>query len=287
MPWGGFLNVFGSYAELVPDLGNSFGQEGHSLQLSGRYSRDLPALGSLSEQIQIGFDFKRTNNNLAFGGTQVFQNSTDIEQFLLIYDATIPDSLGQTAFENQVVGSPGGFSLADSTARYLASGVAGSNASYVYDNLQVTRLTYVPGKFTVFARAEGQIASSELLPSEQLGAGGVDTVRGYDLRAANGSQGVLASVELRSPTFSLLKTAWSNAPDTTQVLAFFDYGDVSYKDKQQGLPKSATLDSVGLGVRYTLSRHLDASFDYGWQLAKAPNETTLGSMATVSVSLSY
>lgn len=51
MPWGGFLNAFGSYAQLTPDLGNSFGQVGHSLQLSGRYSRDLWPIGSLSEQI--------------------------------------------------------------------------------------------------------------------------------------------------------------------------------------------------------------------------------------------
>jgi hemolysin activation/secretion protein len=145
----------------------------------------------------------------------------------------------------------------------------------------------MPGKFTVFARAEAQISNTELLPSEQLGAGGVDTVRGYDLRVANGSQGALASVELRSPTFSVLRTAWSSAPDTTQILAFYDYGDVSYKNQQQGLPKSATLASVGLGVRYTLGRYLDASFDYGWQLDKAPGETTLGSLATVSVSLSY
>lgn len=205
----------------------------------------------------------------------------------MIYDATTPDLLGQTALENQLVVSPGGLSDANSTKRYMASGVAGSNASYVYDHLQVTRLTYLPGKFTVFARAEGQYANTELLPSEQLGAGGVDTVRGYDLRAANGSQGVLASLELRTPTFSLARAVWSSAPDTTQLLAFFDYGNVSYKNQQQGLPKSTTLDSVGLGVRYTLGRYLDASFDYGWQLEKAPGESSLGSLATVSVSLSY
>ncbi len=135
LPWGDVLNVFGTYVEQVPDLGPNFDQVGHSVQLSLRYERPLPAIGALSQQIQIGFDYKRTDNNLDFGGTNIFASATNVEQFLAIYDATLPDSLGQTAVQNQLVVSPGGLSNGNTSAVYIASGVNGARANYVYDNL--------------------------------------------------------------------------------------------------------------------------------------------------------
>ena len=122
LPWGDVLNVFGTYVEQVPDLGPNFDQVGHSVQLSLRYERPLPAIGGLSQQIQFGFDYKRTDNNLDFGGTNIFASATNVEQFLAIYDATLPDSLGQTAVQNQLVVSPGGLSDGNTSAVYIASG---------------------------------------------------------------------------------------------------------------------------------------------------------------------
>ena len=204
LPWGDVLNVFGTYVEQVPDLGPNFDQVGHSVQLSLRYERPLPAIGALSQQIQIGFDYKRTDNNLDFGGTNIFASATNVEQFLAIYDATLPDSLGQTAVQNQLVVSPGGLSNGNTSAVYIASGVNGARANYVYDNLEITRVTDLPWHMTSVVRLDGQLASAELLPSEQLGAGGSDSVRGYNTRTVNGSQGALLSLELRSPSYSPL-----------------------------------------------------------------------------------
>lgn len=77
----------------------------------------LEPAGSLSHQIQFGFDYKRYDNNLAFGGTRVFGNVTKTAQFLLIYDATRQDSYGQTALENQLVFSPGNLLSGRGTTR--------------------------------------------------------------------------------------------------------------------------------------------------------------------------
>lgn len=288
LPWGDGIDLFGTYVKQVPNLGPDFGQNGNSLQLSGRYDVRLPSPDGLAEGIKIGFDFKRSNNNLAFGGVEVFGSTTEIDQFLLIYDATRPDSLGQTALENSFVYSPGAFGPSNRTAVFRQSGVNGAFAQYVYDNLQVTRVTNLPWSISWVVRATGQIAGGELLPSEQLGAGGVDSVRGYDERSASGSQGVLLSTELRSPSFHPLgELANLGVDDQAQVLAFWDYGNVGYKYAQQNLPKNAELQSVGFGARYTIDRYLDARFDYGWQLKKVPGAAKLGNLATVSVTLSY
>lgn len=287
LPWGDFLNVFGSYVEMVPNLGPNFGQVAHSTQISARYIHDLEPLGSLSQQLQLGFDYKRSDSNLAFGGTRIYAGATNVEQFLLIYDATRNDSLGQTALNNQLVVSPGNLSDGNTTKAFLASGTSGARANYVYDHLTLTRLTRLPYGFSNLIRLEGQIASTELLPSEQLGAGGVGSVRGYDPRAVNGSQGALASVELRSPTLHPLQEIVPAIPDGAQLLAFYDYGTVAYKHAQQGLARHAELQSVGVGLRYGIGRYLDARFDYGWQLEKLPGARSLGNLATVSVTISY
>ncbi len=288
LPWGDGIDLFGTYVTQVPDLGPDFGQKGESLQLSGRYDVRLPSPDGLAQGLKIGFDFKRSNNNLAFGGVEVSASATEIDQFLLIYDATRPDGYGQTAVENSFVYSPGGFAPSNRTAVFVQSGVNGASAHYVYDNLQVTRVTNLPWDISWVVRASGQIAGGELLPSEQLGAGGVDSVRGYDERSVSGSQGVLLSSELRSPALHLLgHFADLGVDDQAQVLAFWDYGNVAYRNAQQNLSKSAELQSVGFGARYGIGRYLDARFDYGWQLERLPGAANLGNLATVSVTLSY
>jgi len=287
LPWGDALSVFGSYVQQVPNLGPNFDQVGHSLQMSLRYQKTLPTLGSMTEQLQIGFDYKRSDNNLAYGGTQISASTTNVEQFLLVYDATRTDSYGQTALENQFVYSPGGLSNGNSTAVFVASGVTGAKANYFYDNLQITRETYLPWQLSAVIRLDGQIASGELLASEKIGAGGSDSVRGYNPRSANGSQGVLASLELRSPSYSPLKELGIAADDAGQLLAFYDTGFVSDLHQQTGQAKSASLQSVGFGARFGIGRYLDLRFDYGWQLTNAPGATHTGNLADISITLAY
>lgn len=292
LPWGDFVSAFGAYVEQVPDLGQNFDQIGHSLQLGLRYEKILPTLGAFSQQLQFGFDYKRSDNNLSFGGTSVFASATNVEQFLLIYSGTLLDGYGQTSFTNQLVASPGGLSDGNTSAVFRASGVAGARADYVYDNLRVTRLFVLPHQMRALIRLEGQLASSELLPSEQLGLGGTGSVRGYDPRVANGSQGVLGSFELHGPAIHPLEhligdQAGATLQDSADFFAFFDYGSIAYKNAQQNLPGNTTLDSVGFGLNYSIGRYLDARFDYGWQLAKAPGATSRGGLANVSITMAY
>ena len=95
------------------------------------------------------------------------------------------------------------------------------------------------------------------------------------------------SLELRSPSYSPLQHLGAPVEDSGQLLAFYDAGFVSNLHVQQGQPRHATLQSVGVGARYSIGRYLDLRFDYGWQLVKAPGATSTGNLATVSVTISY
>jgi hemolysin activation/secretion protein len=287
VPWGDTITIFGTYVEQVPKVDNNFDQVGRSIQASFRYDKPLPSFDDFSEQVHFGFDYKRSNNNLEFGGSEVSNTSTDIQQFLLIYDASMPDNYGQTALENQFVYSPGGLAHSNTTAVFVASGTNGAKANYVYDNVQVTRLTQLPWDMSTMLRLNGQWASTELLPSEQLGAGGDGSVRGYTTHTANGTEGGLASFELRSPPYSPSHTFGWDLGEQGQLLAFYDAGIVQDFNQQKGQAKYASLQSTGFGVRFGVGRFLDVHFDYGWQLAKAPGADKLGNLADVSVTFGY
>jgi hemolysin activation/secretion protein len=293
LPWRDKLLIFGSYAKETPDIGNTFAEAGNSGQASIRYAHALPRLTisttvEMTETIQIGYDFKTTNNNLEFGGAQVFASQAEIDQVPLIYNATLTDPIGQTAFENQLVLSPGGLTGANTTQAFQAI-VAGSAADYIYDRIGLTRVTFLPWGVSWTARMIGQLANRNLLYSEQLGAGGMDSVRGYYTDAALGSQGVLVSQEVRGPAFSFAELLHIPTPvsDQEQVGVFWDYGHVS---QVQGIPSAvnaADLSSVGLDLHATLNRYVDVKFDIGWQLRDVPGTTRRGAFGDVAVVVGF
>lgn len=286
LSWHDLLDVFGSYVRQSPQIGPFFGQVGRSAQLSARYDHPMGGPEWLNQDVQLGFDYKTTNNNLAFGGVQIFAASQDVDQFLLIYNATAVDSWGITTIENDAVLSPGGLSSNNNDTAFAKSGTPDARASYVYDTLAVTRATQLPYDMSSITRLKGQIAGGNLLPSEQLGGGGVDSVRGYYTRVANGSEGVLASEELRSPPFSLLNgTFCKDADDSAQFLAFWDYANLSNPHTAPKTPDHVSLESVGAGFNYLIGRNLDLRFDYGWQLLALPGSNKHGQMADVSITI--
>ena len=110
-------------------------------------------------------------------------------------------------------------------------------------------------------------------------------MRGYDPRAASGSQGFLMSNELRSPGWSPLRHAGLDVEDSGQLLVFHDYGYVGFKRDQASLARDTELQSVGVGLRYSIGRYLDLRADYGWQLERLPGAGKLGNLAMISVTL--
>ncbi|MEJ1968552.1 MAG: ShlB/FhaC/HecB family hemolysin secretion/activation protein [Rhizomicrobium sp.] len=201
LAWHGLVEVFGSYVRQSPDVGPFFGQVGYSAQISGRYVQLLDGPPWLSQELQAGFDYKTTDNNLAFGGTQVFSASEDVAQFLATYSASAADPWGVTTLGNDLVVSPGGLTAGNTTAAFARSGTSFARAGYVYDTLTLARTTLLPYGAHSTTRLTAQYADGNLLPSEQLGGGGEESVRGYDPRAVNGSEGLLVREELHSPSF--------------------------------------------------------------------------------------
>lgn len=267
LPWRHVLTVFGSYADIKAILPPPFDLAAYSWQASVRYEVPLRGAAFFKHSLTGGFDYKRFNNNLTFGGDSVFAAATDVAQWSLGYGARLKDSLGETTLRATGNFGPGGFSPRNADAPFQASR-AGSRARYVYGKLELNRTTVLPAGFVLANLLTVQQSDANLLPSEQLGFGGHDTVRGYDTRVFNSDSGFIVTAEVRTPALPALSslTALEGVSDSWQALAFVDYGAGSSHLRLPGERAETRLLGAGPGIRYTVSTYVSFRADYGWQL---------------------
>ncbi|MCE0497647.1 MAG: hypothetical protein LV481_06855, partial [Methylacidiphilales bacterium] len=289
LPWRHTLTFFGSYSQSKPDTDNPlFTQNGYSWSASGRYTIPLPGTATFSEEFVGGFDFKRSNSDLFFGGAPVYTTLVDVDQFMAGYNASLVDHYGSTSLNSSFFFSPGGMSEYNHEAQFQAS-QAGANAHYYYFLEQLNRITKLPYDFSLATKILGQVSSGTLVGSEQFGIGGYATVRGYDERVVNGDSGIVFSNELRTPPVSLGHLfGMAGASDQLQFLGFLDYGSVTNNQAITGPESSSTLIGIGPGVRYLIDPYFSLRADYGFQLrdANVPSDTNHSNFE-LSAILSY
>jgi hemolysin activation/secretion protein len=106
-------------------------------------------------------------------------------------------------------------------------------------------------------RANTQLASRPLLPLEQLGLGGIDSIRGYRQDFLLTDNGAFASAEVQVPILRLPKMN-----SLLQIIPFADFG-VGWNSSNRDNPNPNALASVGLGLRWTQGDRFTARLDWG------------------------
>jgi len=297
LPWRNTLSVFATYSDSIaesPIVGEPFHAGGRSWQASFRYTAPLPQIGALAFDVFAGADFKQSNNDLQFGGAQIYRSDVDIAQIVGGCEARQKDAWGSTSFTGTAYYSPGGVTANNSDAVFQQAR-AYSSADYIYSRVNLERINNLPADCSLRLRAGAQWSDRNLQASEQLGLGGYDTVRGYDEWEARGDSGYLLSAELRSPSVSLLHIGavgkeaadHGRVNDQLQVLAFVDYGSTDVHDPLPGEPRTFELFSAGPGLRYAITSCFSVRFDYGWRLKDDDLLQGHGGVAHLSVFLSY
>ncbi|MBW4442000.1 MAG: ShlB/FhaC/HecB family hemolysin secretion/activation protein [Plectolyngbya sp. WJT66-NPBG17] len=106
----------------------------------------------------------------------------------------------------------------------------------------------------LLVRGDVQLADRPLVPLEQIGIGGVETVRGYRQDALLTDNGFLFSTELRLPIFR-------PSGGIVQLTPFIDMG--TGWNRREANPERNTLVGAGLGLLWRQGENFSARLDWG------------------------
>jgi hemolysin activation/secretion protein len=106
-------------------------------------------------------------------------------------------------------------------------------------------------------RGDMQLADRALVPLEQIGLGGQQSIRGYRQDVLLTDNAVLASAEVRVPVLRIPK--WSML---VQLAPFVDLGK-AWNNEGRDDPDPSLLASLGLGLQMQISDFITVRLDYG------------------------
>jgi hemolysin activation/secretion protein len=130
---------------------------------------------------------------------------------------------------------------------------------------QVSRLQRVWGPVSVYAKAAGQLANTDLVAAEQFFIGGVGTVRGYALAQFAGDSGyaVTGEVHLAAPGFSDVPAFFGKSwGEILRLYAFVDHGGAWLRQPRPDERRSQFLTGVGAGASASVAQNFLVNVEY-------------------------
>lgn len=287
LPWRHVISVYGGYSTLHAKLAYpSSASHGESSQGSFRYTIPFTPANTFTHEVSLGFDYRRTNNTIEFSDLFLrFGKTVNLTQVVGEYRCEKTAKICTVDFTTQIYWSPCQW-LPEQTIADYSSLRPGAKPTYAYTRVALNTLFYLPGGFYWNILLRGQASTQNLLPSEQYGIGGYDTVRGYDERQLNMDDAALASIEIRSPYMKIFSRN-KKFQDAFQALFFIDSGYGKNYKPIPGEHSPQYLLSVGPGLRYTLDPYIAARVDWGVKLHTNKDFTGGSSMVQFSVTASY
>ena len=294
----------GFSADLMAAYSSSSGQNvnlyfsGKGTVLGARLNYALPNAGDVRHKLIAGIDYKDSESVAGPIGLSVVTPITEIP-VSLTYLAQVArpefQGNGSVTYITNISGGRNGkaddyYNPATNTgARLPALG----STQLPSTRWQAVRLNgsggfALPQDWQARVGVNTQFSNDLLLPSEQFGAGGASSVRGYPERIISGDQGYTANFELYSPD---MNKHLALPESSLRALVFWDVGGTSINDTPlpASINQSNTIAGLGFGLRLTYKKDLSLKFDFGKAqktVGIAPNIVNQGDTYS-SVSLSY
>jgi hemolysin activation/secretion protein len=268
LSWRHVLLLYGGFSQINPDISN-FKSHGHSTQASLRYQMPLvPFYNRFIHEPSLGFDFKNLNSNLFFAEPNAFvpvvAHEVNITQFYGGYTIGRNWEKNMITFRLEAFWAPCAM-IGNQDNSNFSDLHPGAKNRYFYSRLLLADTWTLPYNFMLMGQFRGQVSTQNLVPSEQFGLGGYDTVRGYEEREWNFDDAICINLEGYFPSFSLHPK--KRLKDEFKFLVFFDYA-TGRNVHNEGEPQWQHLMGVGPGLRYKITDYFSARLDWGFRLDK-------------------
>ncbi|MBL8483386.1 MAG: ShlB/FhaC/HecB family hemolysin secretion/activation protein, partial [Rhodocyclaceae bacterium] len=238
-----------------PDLNIS----GSGSTFGATFTRQLAAPGDWRQKLGLGLEYKFFRNQVLAGSTSLIPNLAS-RPLSLIYSLARREPAGgvnlRLALSHNL---PGGTD--NNTAAYQQAGARSeATANFLVLRWHAGMDRTFANDWTLSGNASGQWTRDALIPGEQFGIGGAQSVRGFDERVLANDQGLRTSVELTAPNIA-------NRLDLQDFAlrpgVFWDFGHVWRNHALPGEIEHSSIASVGASIRATFGSRASFSADYG------------------------
>jgi hemolysin activation/secretion protein len=244
-----------------------FNVSGAGTVLGLRYNQNFDRAENYEHKIIYGLDYKAFQSNVSFiGSTTPLVPDITVHPVSITYSGLWRGTTHQVDFYASYSQNilPGGNDGANSDFQerkpsYPNPARAEAKAGYNIIRAGANYTQQIWGEWqarTVFAMQQSDAA---LIAGEQFGAGGAESVRGFDERAISNDRGWRANFELYTPDIAS-DIGWTGG--RAKLLVFYDTADLTRNRRQPGEASGASISSYGLGLRLQTKKVFSMKVDY-------------------------
>lgn len=259
----------------------TIGIAGNSEAAGVRYTFPFWENDTVTNQFSIGWDYTRLEASTASFpaglGTAVVRTPIQYAPVSLGYTGILPHHRGITqgnlTLKGYIAGMiPGGDKVnfgGDPNDPYNNPGNrTGSTGTFGVVKTSLDRTQVLPENFTLLAHVDGQWANEPLIVSEQIYAGGLDTVRGYIQNETLGDIGVRTRLEAQTPSqfFHFDRPYAPRVKADVKIAVFYDTAFLWVLRPTPGQTPKFQLEGAGLGLRLGLSEIIQLQLDQAWAM---------------------
>ncbi|MCE0521635.1 MAG: hypothetical protein LV480_01845 [Methylacidiphilales bacterium] len=260
----------------VSTLGG-IGVAGKGQTIGGRAVITLPSKTDYYHSVSLGFDYKHNDQNLTAAGT-VSDTPVTYYPMSVSYSGTwLKKDVGETDLNASITANLQPISSDNAMFNLNRSGATGS---FIYFRGDLSHTHELPEGFQIYGKVQGQASDQPLINNEQFSAGGLGTVRGYLESEVLGDNGILGTVEMRSPSLSSLI---GTSVNEWRFYIFSDGGIVAIDEPLPEQQSTYRLASVGFGSRLKMLDHLNGSLDAAYVLDQGPDTNAYTSRLTFRI----
>jgi len=222
-----------------------------------RYNQNFARVGNYEHKLILALDYRAYETSVKVLGFDM-DNDVTVHPVSLTYAGTWSREKAKAGFY-----LTGLKNLSESwgekdTSAYFERVRTGATEDYAILRYGADLFLYPGADWQVQALINGQYARDPLVPGEQYGIGGADSVRGFNEREIINDRGYSGSLEIYTPDFCRL---FQINAFQSRLLAFYDRGYVSRISPLPGETTATHIAGTGPGLRisgkrFTLSADL-------------------------------
>jgi hemolysin activation/secretion protein len=240
---------------------------GHSYSVRANWP--LADHGNTSRSLSLGLDYKNFASKVNLGSSSIL---TPIRYY--------PVSLGYNAFSHDDKSSlqlDSTFTVAlphlGSDSETIDTNRFGARQQMIYNRTSLTYSRDLPRSFQWYGKTTIQISDRPLISNEQLGAGGMDSLRGYLESEAVGDYGANGTLELRGPSLPdlLEKSTFVDYVQELRPFVFLDGGSLHQHQPLANSSRQIEMLSTGIGFNINMLNRINAVLDWSVPLVKGPS----------------